>query len=636
MRLDSLPLEDRFVEHFATRGIEELYPPQAAAVDAGIAEGESVVAAIPTASGKTLLAQLAMLTADGPALFVVPLRALATEKYETFDALPGVSVGISTGEYDATDEGLARHDIVVATSEKVDSALRHGADWVRELACVVVDEVHVIDEPSRGPTLEVTITNLRRRNADLQLVALSATVANPDELAGWLDATLVESTWRPVALRTGVYADDRIVLDDGTERSLPTEGDPVGTLVAETAAEGGQSLVFVRSRGEAQRAARSLADRGLRDASEVAEAIRGTAGTGTGRELAAVVADGVAFHHAGLRASHRAAVERAFRDRELAAICATPTLAAGVNVPARRVVVRDHERYTGSGFEPLPVLEVQQMFGRAGRPGLDPHGEALLIADRGEREELTDRYIGAEPEAVRSRLDEPRAVRTHVLANVASGVADSRPSLLDVLADTFYAYTDREPALATLVEEAIVGLDAAGMVRTNGGLAATELGALVSRVYVDPTTGSRVVTGLDRAAGMDRVTALTVLELVCDTPDMPTGYLRSAEEARVVSAAMGRAEELTKPVRAFEGDFRAWLPAFETATILEAYADGADLDELADRHGIGPGDVRRYAERAEWLLAATASLAEHVDSDAVGRIREVREALLAREATPDS
>ena len=153
MHVGDLPLAPEFVEHYRDQGIDELYPPQVAAVEAGVADDESVVAAVPTASGKTFVAQLAMLTSEGTSLFVVPLRALATEKYEAFRDLPGVSVGIATGDFDSRDEELDDHDVVVATSEKVDSAIRNGAAWVEDVGCAVVDEIHLLDSPDRGPTL---------------------------------------------------------------------------------------------------------------------------------------------------------------------------------------------------------------------------------------------------------------------------------------------------------------------------------------------------------------------------------------------------------------------------------------------------------------------------------------------------
>ncbi|MFD1647185.1 DEAD/DEAH box helicase [Haloarchaeobius litoreus] len=640
MHVADLPLAERFVAHFEAQGVEELYPPQVAAVEAGVCEGERVLAAVPTASGKTFVAQLAMLTSDGPAVYVVPLRALATEKYDEFTELPDVSVGIATGDFDATDEDLAEHDIVVATSEKVDSAIRNGAEWISAVDCAVVDEIHLLDQDGRGPTLEVTVAKLRRLTPDIQLVGLSATVGNAAEIADWLDAELVASDWRPVELKTGVYAEETAVFDDGEERDIPTGGDqPAIALARDAVDDGGQCLVFVSSRRSAQALAEDLGDEFLDDAAEVAEELRLLATTGTGTDLARSAANAVAFHHAGLSADQRRVVEDAFRDRELKVIVATPTLAAGVNVPARRVVVRDHERFDGEGMASLPVLEVHQMFGRAGRPHLDPYGEALLVAsDAGEADELRGRYVGAEPERVTSKLDSERALRTHVLSTVASGFADSRAEVLDLLDETFYGHQRAADELGSVVGDVLDYLAAAGMLDRRDGLAATRLGTLVSRVYVDPVTGRSVVDAIERAGDLPRVTSLTVLELVCDTSDMPTLYVRNDEAGRVTDAATRREGELTKSVMSFDGDFQRWLDVFKTALMLADWADGVALDELAEQYGVGPGDVGRIAERAAWLLAATESIAGYIadeggEVERVARvIRETREALVEREA----
>jgi helicase len=634
VRLDALPLSDRLLAHFREQGVDELYPPQAAAVEAGVAEGERLLAAVPTASGKTLIAQLAMLTADGPALYVVPLRALATEKYETFAELPGVSVGLSTGDLDATEADLAEEDIVVATSEKVDSAIRAGAAWVERLACVVVDEIHLLDAEERGPTLEMTLAKLRLLSPDLQVVGLSATVRNAAELADWLDAELVTSDWRPVDLRTGIHARGEIHFADGEVRPLPADPDATTALVEDAVAEGGGCLVFVRSRRAAQQLAERLAEEGYAFPDEVVEEIRTTATTETGLALARTVAGGVAFHHAGLRTAHRSAVEAAFRDREVAVVCATPTLAAGVNTPARRVIVRDHERYTGDSVDPLPTLEVHQMFGRAGRPGLDPHGEAVLVAEEGEVPDLRERYLDAGPEAVTSKLADPRALETHVLATVASGFADSRADLVRVFDSTLYAHQGGE-RLHERTAAAVESLAEEGLLAAEDGLAATDLGALVSRVYVDPRTGTGVVDAIERAAAMARVTRLTVLEIVCDTADMNRAYVRDDEAGRLSEFAMRNADRFAKPIAEFEGEFSDWLGALKTARLLAAVADGEETGDVAERFGVGPGDVRRYAERARWLLGATESLAAQVDREGVDdvreRIREAREALGDRE-----
>ncbi|MFB6087831.1 MAG: DEAD/DEAH box helicase, partial [Haloarculaceae archaeon] len=197
-------------DHLRAEGIESLYPPQAEAVEAGVTQGENLVASVPTASGKTLVATLAMLASverGGTALYIVPLRALASEKRAEFEQFEeyGLDVGVSTGNYESEGGWLASKDIVVATSEKVDSLVRNDAPWLDELTCVVADEVHLVDDGERGPTLEVTLAKLRQLNPDLQTVALSATIGNADALAEWLDAELVDSDWRPIDLKKGVH-----------------------------------------------------------------------------------------------------------------------------------------------------------------------------------------------------------------------------------------------------------------------------------------------------------------------------------------------------------------------------------------------------------------------------------------------
>jgi len=653
MQVDSLPVGTPHIAHFQREGITELYPPQAETVAAGICEGENVMAAIPTASGKTLIAQLAMLTADGPGLYIVPLRALATEKHATFSELPGVDVGIATGDYDSPAAELADHDIVVATSEKVDSAIRNGASWVDDIGCVVVDEVHLLGQTDRGPTLEVTLAHLRRLTPGVQLVALSATVDNADEIADWLGATLVESDWRPVDLRTGVADAAAIEYDDGTtepigvdDAELPPSADldteTTARLVDDALADGGQSLAFVRSRREAE----SLADRLRGDSDtttqsareQVATEIETLDGTVTGQRLADCVRDGVAFHHAGLRSGHRALVESAFRDRTLDAICATPTLAAGVNVPARRVVVRDQQRYTGSGTEWLPVLEIHQMCGRAGRPHLDPYGEAILIGTD-DPEALAERYLGASPEAVESKLASEAALRTHVLSIIASGCAETESGILDVLSATFYAHQtpvdDLAGILAAVIEELIeMGLVVRGLDADNASddsdnepdsdrvLSATEIGATVSTQYITPETGVRIVKGLRTAGEMADLTALTALEIICDTPDMHDTYLGNEERAAIYEYARGHAGELTTAMGEAE-DFERWLEAVKTARILLEWSEGETIETLVDRYRLGPGDLDSRIERADWLLSAADAVADvlGVSLPATGRVR---------------
>jgi helicase len=640
--LDGLP--EGTADLFAERGIESLYPPQTEAIEAGVLEGENLVASVPTASGKTLVAALAMLAAiedGGKALYIVPLRALASEKATEFEAYEelGVEVGVSTGDYEATDEWLAAKDIVVATSEKVDSLLRNDAAWIHDLTCVVADEVHLVDDDGRGPTLEVTLARLRAI-LDPQVVALSATIGNAGEIAGWLDAELVDSTWRPIDLRQGVHYGNAISFADGEKREVPLKkGKQTAALVRDTLADGGSTLVFVNSRRNAEAEAARLADavEPFLDATErtrlagIADEIRDVSDTETSRDLADAVEGGAAFHHAGLASKHRSLVEDAFRDRQLKAISATPTLAAGVNTPSRRVIVRDWRRYdsTAGGMQPLDTLEVHQMFGRAGRPGLDPYGEAVLLASsHDEREEQFDRYVYADPEPVRSKLAAEPALRTHVLATVATGFARSREGLRSFLDDTLYAAQANDPShLAAVTNRVIEYLIRNGFVERDGeDLDATPIGHVVSRLYLDPMSAAEIIDGL-RAAARDGVepTPLGLYHLVARTPDVYELYLRSGDDETYTELAYEReAEFLGRMPSEFENEFEDWLAALKTAKLLEDWVEEVEEDRITERYGVGPGDIRAKVDTAEWLLGAAERLADELDLDGLAAIREAR------------
>lgn len=621
-------------------GISELYPPQAKAVEAGVLDGANVVASVPTASGKTLIASLGMLSAierGGKALYIVPLRALASEKHAEFEKYEslGVSVGISTGNYEATDDWLASKDIIVATSEKVDSLIRNDASWIDDLTCVVADEVHLVDDGSRGPTLEVTLAKLRRKS-ECQLIALSATIGNADAIAAWLDAELVDSSWRPISLKRGVHYGNAINFADGSQTEVPVEnGNATEGIVTDTVSDEGSVLVFVNSRRNAEAAARRLSEavEPLLEADErrtletVAEDIRQVNDTDTSRDLARAVAKGAAFHHAGCSGEHRSLVEDAFRDREIKVVCATPTLAAGVNTPSRRVVVRDWRRYDASvgGMAPLSTLEVHQMFGRAGRPGYDPYGEAVLLAkSHDEYEELFDRYIYGEPEDVQSKLAAEPALRTHVLASVATGFARTRDGLLSFLSETLYAIqTTEQGRIERVVDGVVEYLVRNDFIERDGeSLVATSIGHTVSQLYLDPMSAAIIIDGLE---GVGEASPLGLYQLISRTPDMYELYLRSGDAETYTELAYEHEDEMLGRVPSeFETEWEDWLSALKTGKLLADWASEVDEDKITNRYGVGPGDIRGKVDTAEWLLSATERLASECGVECVPSIRTAR------------
>ncbi|MCL5007957.1 MAG: DEAD/DEAH box helicase, partial [Candidatus Marsarchaeota archaeon] len=164
MRIEDLKgrVNNEIIESLSARGIGELTPPQSAAIDNGLLDGRNIVVAAPTASGKTIVAEIACMVnilSGKKAVYIAPMRALVTEKYNEFvHDYPYIKTAISIGDMDSTDPWMAEYDMMFVSTEKFDSLIRHKIDWLGRVGCVIFDEVHMIGEVSRGPTLELVMT----------------------------------------------------------------------------------------------------------------------------------------------------------------------------------------------------------------------------------------------------------------------------------------------------------------------------------------------------------------------------------------------------------------------------------------------------------------------------------------------
>ena len=615
MLTSTLPIPENLKQHYLASGIVELYPPQAECVQTGMLDGKNLLVSIPTASGKTLIAEMAMHThiaKKGKCLYIVPLKALASEKFDEFGG-KGVRIGIATGDFDRRDDSLGRNDVIVATSEKVDSLLRNRARWIHEITLVVIDEIHLIDSENRGPTLEMVIAKLRHRNPSMQVIGLSATIGNPQLLAGWLGADLVTSTWRPVDLRQGVFWNDRIHFREGDRpvRQVSKNFEDLN-LCLDTIAEGGQCLVFVSSRRNAEafakRAAGAIKSEDP-DLKTLSDRLGSGAETEMAKSLSLCVAKGSAFHHAGLSREERRTVEEGFRKGLIKCISSTPTLAAGLNLPARRVIIRDYLRFSaGEGMQPIPASEYHQMAGRAGRPRLDPYGEAVLIAkDAGQIEELFEWYIEASAEEVHSKIAEPTALYTHILSLIASGFAGTRNELTAFMNRSFYVHEHRQGRLMQrAVDSALKFLVDSEMVLEIGEhLGATEFGSLVSRLYIDPRSAARIVTTLkERTDYAD----IGLLQLICSTPDMPRLYVRNTDRPQLDRMIGEHIKELWLALPSDEDETEDYFRAIKTTMLLTDWTDELPDARICERYAVGPGDVYGMVESVNWLLHATAEL----------------------------
>ncbi len=605
MKIDELPVPNHLREAYLKNGIEELYPPQAECVKAGLFDRKNILAAIPTASGKTLIAEMAMqkeIAEGGKCLYIVPLKALASEKYEDFSG-KSVKVGIATGDPDQRDEYLGRYDIIVATSEKTDSLLRNKAGWLKQISLLVVDEIHLIGDESRGATLEMVIAQLRFLNQDMQIIGLSATMGNPESLAKWLDAGLITSDWRPVDLREGVYFDGAIHFH-GTERIVETpKKDDDLNLLLDTINEGGQCLVFVSSRRSAEAYAKRAASALKRSSpalDEISTIITKADTTTSGKNLALAVKSGAAFHHAGLPREARKAIEDGFRKGDILAISSTPTLAAGLNLPARRVIIRDYQRYErGAGMNPIPVLEYHQMAGRAGRPRLDPYGEAVLIAkEKQDVDRLFEEFIDAPAEDISSQCQKENELRSHLLALITSGFAKTKDEVKGFMEKSFYASQKSvHRRLDKNVEKTLAYLEKSGMIEYDGEeIHGTMFGALSSRLYLDPESAMMIKDGLK---DKEEFTGFGMLHLLCMTPDMFRFYLKASDEKFIDKILTERGEELM-----LEDISEEFFAAIKTALVAEEWMNEITEDSICERFGVGAGDIHAVVENLRWLMHA--------------------------------
>jgi helicase len=635
VKIEELAIPEPVKQIIIKSGITELYPPQEEAIHAGALDGKNLVLASPTASGKTLIAEFCalehILEKDGKVLYLTPLRALASEKYEEFKKYSvlrkadgkKIRVGISTGDYDSSDNWLERYDIIISTNEKADSLLRHRTKWMNEISLIVADEVHLLNDRDRGPTLEVVLARLMQINPNAQLLTLSATIRNAEEAAEWLNANYITTEWRPVVLKEGVARQNEILFKNGGAAKIERHSkNPAVNLALHMVRSSGQALIFASTRKNSVSLAKkasvevnSLLSKPLkRFLGRLSEQIL-AAGERTRISdlLAELVKRGTAFHHAGLGGAHRRLIEKAFRNRKIKVLTATPTLAFGVNLPARMVVIHDYRRYEpGYGYYPISVLEYKQMAGRAGRPRYDKEGEAILLAKtEDEQDYLLESYVLAKPERIWSKLAVERVLRSHVLATIAADFAHTEQGIYDFFGKTFYAYQYEAKAIRGVITKILKFLYDEEMIEVSGeNIYATRFGRRISELYIDPVTGLLIRDALLTRAPM--LTDLSYLHMIAHTPDMfPRLRPYSREIDELALFVDQHRSEFMFPVPdewedriAFEG----FLGEAKLAGVLKSWIEEKSEDEVIGKFRVQPGDLYRIINSAKWLLYASHEL----------------------------
>ena len=550
-----------FADAFAFESFNRM---QREALPALLEREDNVVASAPTASGKTALAELAICNAladGGTALFIAPLRALTNEKEADWDRFEdlGYSVYVVTGERELNPRRARRADILVMTPEKLDSATRkHDSpryDFVTDVDVCVIDEVHLLDADRRGSVLEVTISRLRRL-CDPRVVALSATMPNVDDVAAWLDAPPectfeFDEEYRPVDLNAGVktYTHGENTFADKYRRLYRALD-----LAEPHLREDGQALVFVASRQDTVQAAKKARDEiGERD---VPMGARGDYDFHTETKrlendtLRNSALDGVAFHHAGLSKNDKDLIEEWFKQGKIELLFSTSTLAWGVNLPARCVVIRDTKYHDPlEGEVDMSPLDVLQMLGRAGRPGYDDVGYGWVVCDTADADKY--RRLLREGKEIESRLAE--SLPTHLNAEIAMGTIDDLEDVMEWLETTFYYVRGQSRPddydfqnLRRRVRDCLEELVDQGFVETGEDLSVdpTPRGVLASTYYLRLETAARFAALCDRAAGDAgtgmELTADDILEAVATATEFDSVSARQSERDAIRAVLVGQ------------------------------------------------------------------------------------------------
>ncbi|MEE9563636.1 MAG: DEAD/DEAH box helicase [Nitrosopumilaceae archaeon] len=627
MKIEKLDLPKPAKDFFKAEGYSELYPPQVDSIEAGLLDQKNLLVSAPTASGKTLIATLAMINNlinnNGKVVYLSPLRALAAEKFSEFKKIEKIPLGrkikvqISTGDFESIDKTLEQSDVIILTNEKMDSLIRHGAEWVNDIRLVIADEIHLVGDQDRGPTLEMVLTKLKLLESKPQIIALSATITNADELSEWLDCTLVENDWRPVPLSEGVYNEGGVTMDDGKYFEVePSLRGPSVDLGAESVRDGGQSLLFAETRMRSASLATKAADiiskylkKSEQDELEkISKKILGkNEHTQLVKTLAELVKKGVAFHHAGLNQNCRETIETEFRKGTIKLLSSTPTLASGVNLPARRVVIASIVRYNSriGANRPISILEYKQLCGRAGRPQYDDYGEAIIVGNAN-GSELIDYYINGEPEPIESKIAEDKSLRIHVLSTIVINPGIKKDEIIDFFSQTLGGLQSRKSTLKFGVDIALRYLmDEDFLIKKGERFIATEFGKKASRLYIDPLTATYFRTAIKNVSEGKKHT-FGFLHLISESEEFfPKFSLRKKDYEAASLLIENKTIELIEPISEYD--------CSRSLLALDAWITESSEMSLSDNLKIESGDMHRMVETADWLLNCLRELAKQLE-----------------------
>ncbi|MEK6961209.1 MAG: helicase-related protein [Nanoarchaeota archaeon] len=439
--------------------------------------------------------------------------------------------------------------------------------------------------------------------------------------------------------------------------------DATTNLALDTISIGKQALIFVNTKPSAEKEAEEIAKKSKKrspDLMALAEDVRNALSKPTKQceRLAWCVERGIAFHHAGLASKQKDIVEEAFRSGNISIICSTPTLAAGLDLPAYRAIIKDLKRYGGSfGMTSIPVLEYLQMAGRAGRPKFDTKGEAICIAKSdSEKNDIYFKYVTGEPEAIYSKLAVEPVLRTYLLSLISTGFVSTDDQIMEFFSKTFWAHQFHDMAeLSAIIAKTLRMLEEWGFLESTMGKVtsgfisadeiqtqsykATQLGRRVSELYLDPYTAHHFCTGIKKCKAVE-LNEVSFLQLVSGTLEMrPALTVRTKEyDLLQEKSALVQPYLLHNEPSLYDSDYDEFLESLKCTILLSEWIDEKDEQFLLETYNVRPGELRAKLEVANWLLFGVGELArimghqeilKHVNKTKMRLKYGVKEELLA-------
>lgn len=395
--------------------------------------------------------------------------------------------------------------------------------------------------------------------------------------------------------------------------------DNIINLVLKTLDENKQVLIFNNSKSSSEATAEKIANsietvKEKETLKKLSDKILKALSTPTKqcRRLASVVERGVAFHHSGLVSKQRDIVEKGFKEGFIKTISSTPTLAAGMNLPAYKVIIKDYKRYSSRGFNDIPILEYHQMSGRAGRPGIEDIGKAVIcVKTDNEIERVIPKYIFGKPEEILSKLAIEPTLKMYILSLVSMNMINSKDEIKDFFANTLYAkqYQDLDALYYNIFRILGILKDYNFISQDDDYYMATQLGRKVSELYINPDTANYFLENIEKFIKIfssERVTRhdlYSFMHFALNTNEMkPYFRVGKAEEENYAQKLQDIADTLTVPFDPFEMDYMEFASTIKTTDVMMDWINEAPEDYMSEKYKITPGELNYKIETMDWLL----------------------------------